>query len=116
VVHIASFPLPAVRGDYGSGAVEIMRDEDILVILFEFEPESAAQPLFGRAGLPVLQAADFDPNEMQRPLPGMAGCQRFFNVDRERSFCLFVVIGSYADRDTLVRRVNDVLGGITIEV
>lgn len=115
VLHLASFPLPEVRGDYGSGAVEIMRDDDILVILFEFEPESATTAMFAAEGIPgPLRADDFDPNQMQRPLPGMAGVQRFFNIGGERAFVLFVVIGSYRDRQTLVRRVNDVLAGIEI--
>jgi hypothetical protein len=116
VVHLASFPLPATRGDYGSGAVEIMRDEDVLVVLFEYEPESATTAMFARDGLPRrLRPTDFDPNEMQRPLAGMAGCQRFFNVDEARAFCLFAVIGSYSDRAELTAKVNAALDGITIE-
>lgn len=115
VVHLGSFPLPPDRGDYGSGAVEIMRDEDVLVILFEFEPESATTAQFVSSGLPYpVTAADFDPNQMQRPLQGMAGMQRFFNVDEERAFCLFVVIGSYARRKELLPKINTVLSSITI--
>jgi hypothetical protein len=115
VVHLGSFPLPPDRGDYGSGAVEIMRDEDVLVILFEFEPESATTAQFASSGLPYpIAPNDFDPNQMQRPLPGMAGYQRFFNVDGERSFCLFVVIGSYARRKELAPKINAVLANITI--
>jgi hypothetical protein len=116
IVHIANFPLPEKRGDYGSRAVEIMRDEDVLVILFEFEPGSAGEPMFEAEGLPrPIRGGDFDPNQMQRPLAGMAGVQRFFNVDRERCFCLFAVIGSYADRNVLAREVDEILAGITIE-
>jgi hypothetical protein len=115
VVHLGSFPLPPDRGDYGSGAVEIMRDEDVLIILFEFEPESATTAMFAASGLPhPLAAGDVDPNQMQRPLPGMAGVQRFFNIDEQRAFCLFVVIGSYARRKELVAKVNAVLADITI--
>jgi hypothetical protein len=115
VVHLGSFPLPPGRGDYGSGAVEIMRDADVLIILFEFEPESASTAQFARSGLPRnLDPDDFDPNQMQRPLAGMAGCQRFFNVGGTRAFCLFAVIGSYADRAVLVPKVNAVLAGIEI--
>lgn len=115
VVHLASFPLPEGRGDYGSGAVEIMRDGDVLVILFEFEPESADSAMFAADGLPQpIAPDDFDPNQLQRPLQGMAGVQRFFNVGRERSFCLFVVIGSYSRRAELTPIVNEVLAGIEI--
>jgi hypothetical protein len=116
IVHIANFPLPEKRGDYGSRAVEIMGDQDVLVILFEFEPGSAGEPMFAADGLPrPVRAADFDPNQMQRPLPGMAGMQRFFNVDGERAFCVFAVIGSFAARRELAPVVDEVLAGITIE-
>ena len=40
--------------------------------------------------------------------------QKFFN-DQGRAFCLYVVIGSFARRQQLVKRVNDVLGTLTIE-
>lgn len=114
VVHIGSFPLPGDRGDYGSGAVEIMRDEDVLVILFEFEPESATETMFSHEGIPYpIQPRDFDPNQMQRPLAGMAGVQRFFHVG-ERAFCLFVVIGSFAQRIALTDKVNAVLAEVQI--
>jgi hypothetical protein len=116
VLHLASFPLPQGRGDYGSGAVEIMRDDDILIVLFEFEPESATQRMFAATGVPRgLRGDDFDPNQMQRPLEGMAGVQRFFNVDGQRAFCLFVVIGRYLDRVVLAARVDEALAGITID-
>ena len=35
VLHAASFALPAERGDYGSGAVEVMGGSDVLVCLLE---------------------------------------------------------------------------------
>lgn len=115
IAHIGSFPLPPDRGDYGSGAVEIMRDEDVLIVLFEFEPDSATETMFAHEGIPhPLRASDFDPNQMQRPLPGMAGVQRFFNVGGQRSFCLYVVIGAYRRRQELVGRINEVLAAIHI--
>src|ERR1700710_1620641 len=39
VLHLADFALPAVRGDYGSGAVETMRDNDTFIALLQFGPE-----------------------------------------------------------------------------
>ncbi len=115
VAHLANFPLPVQRGDFGSGAVEIMSDGHILVVLFEFEPESAVQPMFATRGVPgPLSPEDFDPMVMQRPLPGMAGLQRFFNVDGRRAFCLYAVIGSYEDRSALTRELNAVLAGVQI--
>ena len=50
-VHAATFPLPPVRGDYGSGAVEIMGPDDVFVSLLEFGPSSAGSPLFAQVGL-----------------------------------------------------------------
>jgi len=115
IVHLANFTLPARRGDYGSEAVVRMGDDDILVILFEFAPESATRAMFWNEGIPrPLHRDDWDPNQMQLPLPPRAGVQRFFNVDGRRAFCLFSVIGNYARRNTLTPRVNEVLGTIEI--
>jgi hypothetical protein len=51
---------------------------------------------------------------MQRAIRGQAGVQRFFN-DQGRAFCLYVVIGSFAHRQSLVTRVNQVLATLTID-
>ena len=40
VVHIANFGLPEERADFGNGAVELMGDRDVLVVLFEYEAGS----------------------------------------------------------------------------
>ena len=61
VAHFANFGLPADRGDFGSGAVELMGDQDVFVVLFEYEPDAAATALFRSEGLPrALVARDFD--------------------------------------------------------
>lgn len=115
VAHLANFPLPDDRGDYGSGAVEIMSTEDILVVLFEFEPDSATETMFAHDGIPApLRPDDFHPDQMQRTMAGMAGVQRFFNVDGRRAFCLYIVIGDHARRARLTPRVNEVLADLTI--
>jgi hypothetical protein len=113
VVHIANFPLPAERGDFGSGAVEIMRTDDLLMVLFEYGRDSVGSPLFSASGLPVVRAEDFDPNKMQRPLPGQSGAQYFFTIEG-RPFCLYVALGSHARRADLVSVVNAVLSTVTI--
>ena len=46
VAHFANFGLPAERGDFGSGAVELMGDQDVFVVLFEYEPAAAQTALF----------------------------------------------------------------------
>lgn len=114
VCHVGDFPLPPDRGDFGSGAVEIMRANEVLIVLFEYNPDSAGTTLFERQGMPTsLAPDDFSPDTMQRPLPGQAGMQRFFSANG-RAFCLYVVLGSYADREALVPRVNTILETIEI--
>ena len=114
VAHAATFPLPADRGDFGSGAVEVMGLGDVLVVLFEYGPESVGTPLFASVGHPgPLNPDDFSPNALQRRLPSQAGVQRFFSVDG-RAFCLYVVIGRHADRSQLAARANGLLAGLRI--
>jgi hypothetical protein len=114
VVHVGTFPLPAARGDFGSGAVEIMNQDDVLVVLFEYGPESVGSPLFARSGVPRVAAGDFGPNNMQRPIAGQSGAQYFFNQSG-RAFCLYVVLGAHSRRNELVPEVNQVLAGLTID-
>jgi hypothetical protein len=114
VLHAGSFPLPADRGSFGSGATELMNTDDIFVVLFEYGPDSVGTPLFQADGLPrVLSPNDFDRDALQHALPGQSGLQRFF-TERGRAFCLYVVIGSHIDRSELAPRVNQVLATIEI--
>lgn len=114
LVHISSFPLPAERGSFGSGATELMNTDDILIVLFEYQPESAGTPLFAAEGMPrQLHPADFDRDALQRALVGQSGVQRFF-TESGRAFCLYVVLGSHIDRAELVPRVNAVLSSVEI--
>lgn len=113
VLHAGSFALPAERGDYGSGAVEVMGGSDILICLLEHEPEAAATALFRREGLPSVGVADFSPESMQRAMPGMSGFQRFFQV-AGRPFCLYVVVGHHVTRGPLVRSAHAVVQTISI--
>src|SRR4029079_10324068 len=91
VVHVASFPLPEERGDFGVGVTELMRSGDVFVTLFEYGPESLGTPLFAAARVPRLSVDGFGPRRLQRTLPGQIGCQLFFTVNR-RPFCLYVVV------------------------
>jgi hypothetical protein len=113
VLHAASFALPAERGDYGSGAVEVMGGGDVLICLLEHEAEAASTALFRREGIPALRSSLFSPQSMQRAIAGMSGCQQFFQV-AGRPFCLYVVVGSHATRGPLVRTADDVVRTIAI--
>jgi hypothetical protein len=114
VLHTASFPMPSDRGDYGSGAVDVMVAQDIFVSLLEFHPDAARTPLFAVQGSPqALSSDDFRAGALQRTLPGQSGCQRFFSV-AGRAFCLYVVLGSHARRHLLVPTVNALLESLEI--
>jgi hypothetical protein len=113
VLHAGSFALPPDRGDYGSGAVEVMGGSDVLVCLLEHEPEATATELFRHRGIPRLRPTMFSPQTMQRALPGMAGTQQFFQ-EAGRAFCLYVVVGSHRTRGPLVRAADDVVASIQI--
>jgi hypothetical protein len=113
-VHAANFALPASRGDYGSGAVEIMTREDVFLSLIEFHPDAARTALFKRSGVPHLQPAKFSPRKLQRTIPGQAGCQFFFN-HQGRAFCLFVVLGDYSNRVRLVQRANELVAALDFD-
>ncbi len=114
VAHLANFPLPPNRGDYGSGAVETMGAGDILVCLVEFDPEAAGTDLFANVGLPRFGLNDFAPHTMQRTIAGMCGAQAFFS-EGGRAFSAYVVLGSFRLRAPLVPVVNDLLAGLQIE-
>ena len=114
VTHAANFALPTDTGDFGSAAVEVMGPGDVLVVLFEYHPHSTAEPLFEAQGPPRSLSPDaFSPSRLQRPLPGQAGTQVFFSANG-RAFCLYVVLGSFANRHRLLPAVNAVLGSIDI--
>lgn len=114
VLHAATIALPQDVGDFASGAVDQLGADDVLVVVFEYGAESVGTPLFAAAGIPrALQADDFSPNVMQRAIRGQAGVQRFFH-EQGRAFCLYAVVGSFARRDSLVGRVNEVLATLTI--
>jgi hypothetical protein len=115
VLHVANFGLPEERGDFGSGAVELMGERDVLIVLFEFGPEAVGTPLFAAEGMPrTLAASDFDPSTLRRGIRGQAGYQAFFH-ESGRAFCLYVVLGASAARARLVPLVNRVLATVRID-
>jgi hypothetical protein len=115
ILHLATFPLPADRGDFGGGALDAMGVFDLFVSLIEHEPAAARTPLFGRDGVPwPLRADDFRPDAMRVPRPGHSGRQEFFHVG-DRAFALYVVIGSHLLRRLLVSRANAGLAGVRLD-
>ena len=115
LAQVATVPIPVDAADYGSDVVEELAGGDVFIVLKEFAPAEASQPLFARAGLPrQLDPEAFHPGTLQRTLPGHAGQQIFFN-EGGRAFCLYVVIGDYRRRQQLVGAINAVLAGIQIQ-
>ena len=113
VMHLANFALPADRGDFGSGAVELMGPPDVFVALLDYGPPCLGGALFSPAGIPRPTPELFDPNALQRQLRGQAGYQAFFTVSG-RPMCLYVVIGSLGAAADLCRQVNVVLDGVAV--
>jgi len=114
-LHAANFALPTNLGDYAVGAAERMRTGDVLVVLLEFDPESAGRGLFGNEGLPTgLRAEDFSPTAMPRKMPGRTAAQWFFSL-AGRAFCLYVVLGNHNGRAALMPLVNQVVETLKIE-
>jgi hypothetical protein len=106
--------LPAQRGDYGSGLVELLGPGDVFVSILEFGPEAANTPLFrSLSAVPALTPDAYRPRQLQRTILGQAGVQRFFST-AGRGFCLYSVIGSIANRITLTARANQILGTIRV--
>lgn len=113
VLHLANFALPPGRGDFGTGAVEIMRADHAFVSLLEYDAEEAGRPLFSDQGVPRPTLRDFAPNQLQRRLPGQLGSQTFF-THNGRPFCLYVVLGSREHAVALVADVHAVLDNLEV--
>ncbi|MDY7101265.1 MAG: hypothetical protein S0880_08760 [Actinomycetota bacterium] len=114
VVHLANFAMPADRGDFGSGAVEIMRRGDLFVAIVEYDREAAATPLFADDGPPRVAIGDFDATQMQRTRSGLVGCQRFFRLGGH-AFCAYIVAPAADLGDATIAALNDVLAGFSVD-
>jgi hypothetical protein len=115
VVHAATVPLPPVRGDFGGGAVEELGVDDVFIALLEYDPADSGKALYrDTGGVPGVMPNLFSPVALQRLIPPQAGCQQFFTV-AGRAFCLYVVIGNYANRYRLAAVANSVLSGLQIQ-
>ncbi|QXC62738.1 hypothetical protein KSP35_08085 [Aquihabitans sp. G128] len=114
VVHLANFALPEDRGDFGSGAVDLMTEADVMVVLFEYGPEAVGKALFKRKGIPTnLTPNMFSSSALQRTLPGQAGCQVFFTVE-DRAFCCYTVLGRQSAANRVLPQANATLAATRI--
>jgi hypothetical protein len=113
IVHSCTRPLPAVRGDFGGGVVELLGPEDVFVSLVEFGPDIAGRGLFASRGMPALRPSQFGIDRLPRVLPGRSAAQHFF-TSGGRAFCLYVVLGSHSRRMALVPRAARMVAGYSI--
>jgi hypothetical protein len=113
LLHAATIPLPAERGDFGSGVVEHLGPDDVFVSLFEYDRDDAGKALFAARGLPVLRPSHFSTAHLQRTQLGRSGGQWFFQV-AGRPFCLFVVLGSHSRRVAGAARATGLLHRMSV--
>jgi hypothetical protein len=113
LLHAATVPLPALRGDFGSGVVELLGPDDVFVSLFEYDEGDAAKALFAASGLPVPRPSDFSTAVLQRTQLGHSGAQWFFTASG-RAFCLHGVLGSHSRRAPGAAKVAALLARTTV--
>jgi hypothetical protein len=112
VTHAGNFALPPDRGDFGSGAVDVMGESGVLMALVEYGDECVGSALFDHPR-PVPRVAEFAPDTLQRRIVGQLGYQRFF-TEAGRAFCLYVVVGSIRFAPALLTDARRVLSHTTI--
>lgn len=113
-LHLSTAALPPVRGDFGSGAVDLLGDDDAFVAVVAYGPESLGTALFASGGMPRrLDPRAFAPNGLQRPLPGQSGLQ-VFCTEGGLPLSLYVVLGAHRNARRLVRRVEEVLAAVEV--
>lgn len=115
LLHAATIPIPARRGDFGSGLVDRLGIDDAFVALFEYDAADADKVLFVASRLPVPKPSDFSPSVLQRTIRGGSGAQWFFSQSG-RPFTLFVVLGSHARRAPGATKVARLLRGLHVGV
>ena len=104
VVHLASFPLPEARGDFGVGrhrahafaATSSSRCSST-------DPSRSGHADVRGAGHPAPHRRPVRPRRLQRTLPGQLGCQLFFTAS-DRPFCLYVVVAGRCTCRAIVAR------------
>ena len=115
VAHLATFALPPDRGDFGSGAVDLMAASDVFVAVLEYGPECVGTALFAPLPqLPRLVAGQFGPRRLQRIQRGQAGAQVFCTVGG-RAFSVYAVVGASGRAGDVVPEVNAMLSSAAVD-
>ncbi len=115
VLHLSTTRLPAVRGDFGSGAVDLLKADDLFVAVVEYGADSVGTALFDTGPLPrSVDHRHFRTNGLQRAIAGQSGFQHFC-TENGRAMCLYVVLGAHHSARTLVRGVNNILQRVEVD-
>jgi hypothetical protein len=115
-LHLASFPLPASDGEFGSRATGRMRAGSIFVALTEYRIGTgveAGRGMFAGALPGSLSPSGFSERTLLRPRPGQRGLQRFFSAGG-RAFCLYAVLSAGEGSDELVAAADAALGSLHV--
>jgi hypothetical protein len=118
-LHVASFALTAVSGQFGAGVTAGMGPDGAFAALVEYLVDRHAQPGTGlfasRRWRPRLRMGEFGPDRLQVMRPGHLGAQRFFTAG-ERPFCLYTVIAPVRRRPAqLIGELSAVLATIRFD-
>lgn len=91
-----------------------MDDDNVLVVLFEYGPESVGKALFKTRGIPSnLTPNMFSGSALQRTLPNQAGTQVFFTTEN-RAFCCYAVLGRQSNATRILPQANATLAATRI--
>jgi hypothetical protein len=118
VAQFATVPLPPVSevGDFGSGIVQLLGPDDVVVVMFEYGRESVGTALFAREGMPrTIPIYQFLPYRLRRGIAGQVGAQVFF-TEAGRPFTIYSVLGDGARAAAGVAKVNALLARLSIAV
>ena len=113
-LHLASFPLPAGDGEFGTRATSAMPAPGVFLALTEYRtrPEALGHGLFAARRPDRVAAESLSAHALLRQLPGQRGAQRFFSC-AGRAFCLYVVAAG--ESDTLLGTANAALESLAVE-
>jgi len=91
-LHLASFPLPPVDGEFGTTATGRMPSDALFLTLTEYEAaDEAGRGLFAARPPSSLPLREFGERTLLLARPGQRGLQRFFTA-AGRDFCLYAVL------------------------
>lgn len=114
IVHLCTTAMPEDRGDYGSGAVDELTGQDVFISLVEFDAADAGKGLFSTQGRPpTIDPSAFSSQALQRVQNNQSGAQFWF-TEEGRPFCLYVVLGSHANRVALARKATELVQSLQI--